>query len=129
MPAKIGDLILIRVLPIGSFPRMTPATCANDAPLQTVGNGSGPMACGPNVDHRPPQQARLITSRGAGCRSSVADQEIPAFVWVVMTRFAAPAMRRSSWVSYDGCSEAASSSPTDPLPGTRNNRPPGCAMA
>jgi hypothetical protein len=33
------------------FPRITPATCANDGPLETVGNRSVPMACGPNVDH------------------------------------------------------------------------------
>jgi Phage integrase family len=35
------------------FCRIAPATCANDAPLRTVGNRSGPMVCGPNVDHRP----------------------------------------------------------------------------
>ncbi|MDQ3927683.1 MAG: hypothetical protein M3328_00905 [Chloroflexota bacterium] len=39
-----------------------------------------------------------------------------------MTRFAAPAMRRSYWVSYEGCSAAASSSPTDTPLGARNNR-------
>jgi hypothetical protein len=32
------------------FPRIAPATCANDAPLETVANRSAPMACGPNVD-------------------------------------------------------------------------------
>jgi hypothetical protein len=33
------------------------------------------------------------------------------------------------WVSYEGCSEAASSSLTDPPPGARTIGPPGCAMA
>ena len=31
------------------FPRIPSATCANDVPLETVGNRSGPMACGPNL--------------------------------------------------------------------------------
>jgi hypothetical protein len=42
--------ILIRVLHLGLFPRMAPATWANDVPLETVANRSVPMACGPNVD-------------------------------------------------------------------------------
>jgi hypothetical protein len=32
------------------FPRIAPATCANDAPPETVANRSAPMACGPIVD-------------------------------------------------------------------------------
>ncbi len=36
------------------FPRIAPATCANDVPLETVANRSVPMACGPNVDQACP---------------------------------------------------------------------------
>jgi hypothetical protein len=32
------------------FPRIAPATCANDVPLETVADRSVPLACGPNVD-------------------------------------------------------------------------------
>jgi hypothetical protein len=77
--AAPGHAGLIRVLPPGLFPRIAPATCANDVPVETVRDRSVPVACGPNVDHRP-LPARVIAPPGAGCRSSVADQEIPAFV-------------------------------------------------
>jgi hypothetical protein len=124
---------LSEICPRACFRRIAPATCANDLHLETVADRWKPLGSdGVWTKRGPPtalSEARLIASRGAGCRSAVADQEIPAFVWVViMTRFAAPAMRRSYW-SYEGCSEAASSSPTDTPPGARNNRPPGCAMA
>ena len=32
------------------FPRIAPATCTNDVPLETVVNRSVPMACEPHVD-------------------------------------------------------------------------------
>jgi Protein of unknown function (DUF4242) len=35
---------------VGVFPRIAPATWANEAPLETVVNRSAPMACRPNVD-------------------------------------------------------------------------------
>jgi hypothetical protein len=41
------------------FPRITPATWANDAPLETVTNRSEPMGCGPNVD-----QSTLLVAVG-----------------------------------------------------------------
>jgi hypothetical protein len=43
----------------GLFPRIAPATCANDAPPQTATNRSAPMACGPNVDQTITNTARL----------------------------------------------------------------------
>jgi hypothetical protein len=49
--AATGRGGLIRVLHPGLFAhRITPATCANEVPLETVANRSEPMACGPNVD-------------------------------------------------------------------------------
>jgi hypothetical protein len=43
MPSKTGDLILIRVLPLGLFRRIAPATWANDFPLETVGDRCEPF--------------------------------------------------------------------------------------
>jgi hypothetical protein len=40
--------------PRARFPRMGPATWANDVPLETARNRSAPMACGPNVDRARP---------------------------------------------------------------------------
>ena len=45
------------------FPRIAPATWANDAPLETVANCSAPMACRPNVD-----QACPLAGSGASRR-------------------------------------------------------------
>jgi hypothetical protein len=36
------------------LPRMAPATCASDVPLETATNRSAPMACGPTVDQARP---------------------------------------------------------------------------
>jgi len=44
------DLILIRVLRQPSFPQDPTRDLRQDAPLETAGNRSVPMACGPNVD-------------------------------------------------------------------------------
>jgi hypothetical protein len=41
------------------FPRIGPATWANEVPLETVGDRSTPMACGPNVD-----QSALLLAGG-----------------------------------------------------------------
>jgi hypothetical protein len=40
--------------PRARFPRMGPATWANDVPLETARNRSAPMACGSNVDQARP---------------------------------------------------------------------------
>ena len=40
------------------FPRIAPATCANDVPLETATNRSAPMACGPNVDQACPARGQ-----------------------------------------------------------------------
>jgi hypothetical protein len=45
------------------FPRIAPATCTSDVPLETVVNRSAPMACGPNVD-----QTRPACGRGGAPR-------------------------------------------------------------
>ena len=42
------------------FPRIAPATCTNDGPLETVGDRSVPMGSGPNVD----QSALLLCRLG-----------------------------------------------------------------
>jgi hypothetical protein len=39
---------------LACFPRIVPATWANDAPLVTAANRSAPMGCGPNVDQTRP---------------------------------------------------------------------------
>jgi hypothetical protein len=50
-----------------SFPRITPATWVNDEPLETVGNRSVPMACGPNADQvGAPWVPDLVWSRAFG---------------------------------------------------------------
>jgi hypothetical protein len=41
------------------FPGIGPATCANEVPLETVGDRSEPMGRGPNVD-----QSALLLSGG-----------------------------------------------------------------
>ena len=55
------DLILIRDLRRAYFPRIVPATWANDAPLETATNRWVPMACGPNVDQA--RSSRVSWSR------------------------------------------------------------------
>jgi hypothetical protein len=42
----VGDLIFIRALHPGLFLQDPAATWANDVPLETAMNRSGPMACG-----------------------------------------------------------------------------------
>jgi hypothetical protein len=49
-----SDLILIRVLHPGLFLQDYTCDLVNDAPLETVGDRSVPMACGPNVDQGSP---------------------------------------------------------------------------
>jgi hypothetical protein len=54
------------------FPRMAPATWANDALLETVANRSAPMACGPGMPARggsgaPPGGPWLARQTPAGC--------------------------------------------------------------
>ena len=46
-----------------------------------------------------------------------------------MTRFAGRRRGGAIWVSYDGCSEVASSSPTGAPAGARSSGPAGCVRA
>jgi hypothetical protein len=50
------------------FPRIVPATWANDAPLETAANRSAPMGCGPNVDQARPARRRQRRTASRPCR-------------------------------------------------------------
>jgi hypothetical protein len=67
------------------FPRIGPASCANDGPLETVANRSVPMACGPNVDQAavPVRSGlsswRTYSPRIAQLRAAVTCRPYPSF--------------------------------------------------
>jgi hypothetical protein len=49
-PERLGTSSSSGFCPRACFPRIAPATCANDVPLETAPNRPDPMGGGPNVD-------------------------------------------------------------------------------
>jgi len=47
---RISSLSGSGISTLACFPRIAPATWANDGPLETATNRSAPVACGPNMD-------------------------------------------------------------------------------
>jgi hypothetical protein len=77
-----ADLILIRVLYPGLFSQDHIWDVRNVYRQRPLRTASTPMACGPNVDHRPLTKARWIAEPGPVAAPSVSDWGKPAFVLV-----------------------------------------------
>jgi hypothetical protein len=74
------DLIVIRVLYPGLFSQDRIWDVRQCLPPETTANRSTPMACGPNVNHRPLTKARWIAEPGPVAAPSVSEWGKPAFV-------------------------------------------------
>jgi hypothetical protein len=79
--AAPGHVGLIRVLYPGLFSQDRIWDVRQCLPPETTANRSTPMACGPNVDHRPLTKARWIAEPGPVAAPSVSDWGKPALVW------------------------------------------------
>jgi hypothetical protein len=71
---NLGTSSLSEICAWACFPRIVPATWANDAPLETATNRSAPMGCGPNVDQARPARG----GSGAPRRGPWLARETPA---------------------------------------------------
>ena len=120
--------------PGARFRRIAPATWANDVPLETAGDRCEPLGSdgvwtkrGPSTA---PGKARLIAE--PGCRLPLVSSgsgDTGVCLSGDNDAVRGRTTRRDYWVSYDGCSEVVSSSPTGAPAGARSSGPAGCMRA